>query len=57
MVVHANADDVVFSAPGERHPEQRGGGVASVDVKIFKLGAPLRRKHPFDAGTDCPTGF
>lgn len=56
MIVQANAGDAVSSAPGEGYPEQRDGRVASVDVKIFNLSAPVWRKHPFDAAAERPTG-
>jgi len=57
VIVQTDARNVVFGAPGEGYPEQRDGRAASVDVEIFNLGAPIRRKHPFDAGTGCPTGL
>src|ERR1019366_2369591 len=55
VIVQANAADAVLGAPAEGYPEQRDGRGAGVHVKIFDLGAPVRRKHPFDAAAECPS--
>ena len=55
VIVHANADDIVLGAAGNRYAEQRHRRVARIDVKIFNLGTPIRRKHPFDAAAERPS--
>ena len=47
MVVHAEADDVVARATGERVSEKHGGWVSPLEVEVFGLGAPFRCEHPF----------